>query len=655
MTAVALERQLEAEGALAVAMPIRLLRLRLRNFKGIAEFTLDTQGRSVNVYGDNATGKTTLFDAFMWLLFDKDSENRKDFEIKTLGPDGQAIHGLEHEVEATLQIGGKPVTLRKVFREKWTKKRGSAAAEFTGHTADFYVDDVPVRKSEYDARIASIIREDAFRLLTDPTYFNEQLHWQERRRILLEVCGDVGDEDVIATNKALSRLPEILQGRKLDDHRKVIAARRAEINKELERIPVRIDEVRQGLPQVSDGDADELAQRIARLRAERDEKRGELARIQSGGEIAEKTRQLRQAEAELLQMESDYRRIMLAQIDEHEKTIRDARKRMHELEVTANPLLADVASLEREIDALRKKWHEVAAEEFTTSGLCPTCGQPLPEDQIEAARAAFNRRKAEELERISTLGKAKATELRQRQTDNEARQRQAAEARAELEELGRRVIEIQARIDSLRIATPDGAKVAEKRREVQAIRQAIESLKAGGAVETTAVQGDIARLDAAIADGERALAALEQGRRAQARIEELEAEERRLAAEFERLEHELYLTEEFIRTKVRLLEERINSCFKLARFKLFDTQINGGLTEVCETTFQGVPYSGGLNNGARISVGLDIINTLSEFYGCSAPIWIDNREAITKLPEIAGQVISLIVSENDKTLRVEVL
>jgi recombinational DNA repair ATPase RecF len=143
---------------------VKLIKLSLKNFKGTRAFVLDARGGNVTVYGDNATGKTTLFDAFTWLLFDKDSQGRKDFEIKTLDASGQPMHGLEHEVEAVLQVDGKTVTLRKVYKEKWTKKRGSAQAEFTGHTTDYFVDGVPVKKAEYDARIASICDETVFKL-----------------------------------------------------------------------------------------------------------------------------------------------------------------------------------------------------------------------------------------------------------------------------------------------------------------------------------------------------------------------------------------------------------------------------------------------------------------------------------------------------------
>ncbi|MGG4032991.1 ATP-binding protein, partial [Paenibacillus cisolokensis] len=204
---------------------IELISLTLRNFKGIRDFRLDADGEDVNVFGDNAVGKTTLFDAFTWSLFDKDSQNKKDFEIKTLGPDGKVLeHGTNHEVEVVLLVNGKRRTLRKVFSEKWTKKRGAVTAEFTGHTTDYYVDGVPVKKGEYEAFIASIVKEEVFKLLTNPAFFNEQLKKDDRRRILIEVCGDLSDAEVITSNPELSELTGLLGERTLEGHRKMLAA-----------------------------------------------------------------------------------------------------------------------------------------------------------------------------------------------------------------------------------------------------------------------------------------------------------------------------------------------------------------------------------------------------------------------------------------------
>jgi len=391
---------------------MKLLKLRLNNFKGIKSFELDAGGKNVNIYGDNATGKTTLIDSFLWILFDKDSQNRKDFQIKTLRPDGKAERGLEHAVEAMLELAdGQQLTLKKVFSEKWTKKRGSPIAEFSGHTIDHFINGVPVKKGEYDAKIAEIADEQIFRLLTDPRYFNEVLHWTDRRKLLMEVCGDVSDTEVIASNAKLSELSEILGNRTIEQHRKVVQARRTEINKELQKIPVRIDEVKRGLPNIDDiTNPDELPNDIAKLREQLRAKQEELAQAKAGGQVAEKTKELRMIEAQMMDLKNQYRQMLDKKVANKRRELSilqlDIDKKSNEirsLESTIQFVDNEIRSMEEKLEALRKSWYEENAKtfEFEQDEVCPTCGQSLPLEKIEEARekayANFNKAKAEKL------------------------------------------------------------------------------------------------------------------------------------------------------------------------------------------------------------------------------------------------------------------
>lgn len=651
---------------------MRLITLKPRNFKGIRDFTLEAHGANVTVYGDNATGKTSLADAFMWLLFDKDSANRKDFEIKTLDADGQAIHGLEHEVAAVLDLEPGRIELRKVYQEQWTKKRGSAKAEFTGHTTDHYIDGVPVQRAEYAARIARAADERTFRLLTDPAYYNEQLHWQERRRVLLEVCGDVSDADVIASDPALAELPGILGRRSLDDHRKVLTARRTEINRELERVPVRIDEVQRGLPEITGDAADQeaaLTAGLATLRRQRQDKDAERARIQSGGQMAELRRRRAEIETQILEAQ----RAARAEVDE---ALRQQRVRLQGITGQADVQRHAIAGWQRQIaegvtetgrlqarmDALRADWHAVDQQQLDLhqDENCPACGQALPEERLQAARdkalSEHNLAKSRKLQEITAEGrrlKERADEFRRSGEQTRAAIAQAQESAAALDT---QTAEVQARIDRMGSEVPDVDKnpeYARLSRELDAVTAEIEQLQAGSAGALQRVAAEIQDLDSQIARAESAIGRFAQHRQGLARIEELKGEERKLATEFEELERQLYLCEQFTRAKVRLLTDRINSRFELARFRLFEVQVNGALAECCETLYEGVPYSTALNRGARINVGLDIIRTLSRHYGFQPPVWLDNREAVTRLIPMDAQVISLVVSERDKALRVE--
>ena len=649
---------------------MRLNRLTLNNFKGIKSFTLDTQGEDVDIYGDNATGKTSLFDSFTWLFFDKDSLNRKDFEIKTLDADGNPLHGLDHEVEAVLELSnGKELTLKKTYREKWTKKRGSATKEFTGHTVDHFIDGVPVKKGEYEARIADIIDEDTFKLLTNPKYFNEHLHWQKRREILLEICGDISDHEVIQSNKDLSELPGILDGRTLEDHRKVIQARRTEINKELQKIPIRIDEVERGLPDTAGLNKPQLETEAAGLKEAIRSKEQQISRIEEGGEVAEKTKRLREIEAELFKIQNGYQAGQGKKIQEAQKKLYSAKSKRSEIalviENTQKILeynTRTIGDLVEKAEAKRQQWYEANAEQFAyeQSDTCPTCGQKLPAERLQEARekalADFNLRKAKRLEEITSEGKKLKARKEELEKESREKQDKLEDARKSLAAIDREVeaaaSELEQVNQSLNEYMNDPA-YQEKLQEKEAVEAAIRELKEGRTQEIIGIRGEIESLREQLRETEAKIANLDRREQGQKRIEELKAQERELAAEYERLEQELYLTEQFIRSKVQLLEEKINSKFKMARFKLFDVQVNGALAETAETMYNGVPYSS-LNNGAKINVGLDIINTLSEHYGFMAPIFIDNREAITQLIPVRAQVISLVVSEQDKTLRVEI-
>lgn len=649
---------------------MRLISLTLNNFKGIKSFALKPQGKDTNIYGDNASGKTTLADAFMWLLFDKDSQNRKDFQIKTLGLDGEPEHGLDHSVEATLQLAdGKLLTLKKTFSEKWTKKRGSAKAEFTGHTTDHYLNGVPVKKKEYDEQIAEIADEEIFRLLTDPRYFNEVLHWQKRRELLLEVCGDVSDSEVIASKKELSELADILGNRSIEQHRKVILARRKEINKELERIPVRIDEVQRGLPRVDDiTKPEELPNDIAKLREQLNKKQEELAQARAGGQVAELTKKLRMLEGQLIQEKNrltgeatekaEAKRRELWQLNDD---ITKVKSDIDHHDLKFRSLKVEIDTLEEKMANFRSEWNEENAKvlEFEQSDICPTCGQPLPAEQVQAARekalSEFNLAKAEKLEAISNLGK----QLAKRKADLEAEwasiSQELDKLSVELSELedkkSRLQEEIQALQDGLKQIEPSQEYI-QLQNECEELEEQIRQAQADISAAVAEIQKEIDNITADIAALEQAAARLEARKNGEKRIEELKAEERKLAAEYEDLEQELYLTEEFIRTKVQLLEDKINSKFRMARFKLFDVQVNGAISETCETTYNGVPYSN-LNNGARLNIGLDTINTLAEHFGFAPVVFIDNAESVVNILPTKGQQIRLIVSEKDKKLRVE--
>ncbi|MUG45490.1 AAA family ATPase [Paenibacillus woosongensis] len=652
---------------------IVLERLTLRNFKGFRDFTLSTNGGHVDAFGDNGTGKTTLFDGFIWLLFGKDSANRSEqkFEIKELDSSGKVLrHKLEHEVEADLLVNDRRRTFRRVYAEKWTKKRGSVTDSFEGHATDYYVDGVPVKLSEYQAEVDSLIKEDLFRLLTSPSYFNEQLKKEERRKVLLEICGDVTDAEVIHSNPSLSRLPAILGERDVEAHKKTVAARCKMINKEIEELPVRISEAQRNLPNVAHLDEELLQEDIDSIRSRIKEKEEELFRIKNGGETAVKEKRIRQIDGELLAIQNRLQSAVLDNVTFKRNEVNQLQKEYdairRQIDGKKYHIQQNEQSIElksREADRLRTEWTEVNSQSFEGhqhDANCSACGQALPAEQIQEAyakaEAAYNRSKAERLEQINIRGKAAKEEIRRLQDENDRFNQEIEQLSDKASELKTTLTVAEAELEELRSgiqdpnADPDYRKLLIEKEEVQ---QEINRLRDSANGELSRVQQELSTLQIDLRTLEEDKAKFAQVRKIELRIAELEKQERTLAAEYERLQEEIFLTEEFTRSRVALLDTKINSKFKYARFRLFVDQINGGYKDVCDTLYNGVPYDGGLNNAARINVGLDIINTLSEHYGFSAPIFIDNAEAVTQLIETDAQVIRLVVSEKDKKLRIE--
>ncbi|WEZ69639.1 ATP-binding protein [Bacillus altitudinis] len=642
---------------------IRLAELHLSNFKGVKSFTLETGGESAKVYGDNATGKTTLFDAFMWLLFDKDSQNKKDFEIKTLSKDNKAVSGVDHEVSAVLLINGKSVELKKVYSEKWTKKRGSAKQVFSGHTTDYYVNGVPVKKKEFTEKVNDIISEDIFKLITSPSYFNEQMKWQDRLNVLMEIGGAVTDEDVISENNSLSKLQSILGERSLDEQKSILAEKRKKITKLLEQFPVRIDEINRSIEDVTDIDQEQLKKEdLKALQASIDdlEKEAHSIRVDAG---ADRKKRMLQLEGDLQQIKNDHDTERFQVVNEKKEAYYKAKNSLSQikhnldsLKTKKDHLTSFLSQTDKERVELREEWSKKYEESFEDhQTACPTCGQPLPEEKIQTAIEKFNLQKSVSLERIVDKGKQLGIEYDNKQNElyevDEKIQLLILEEKfttAAVEKLKEDMEQAEASIAPL----SDNPLYISKIEEIEKINNEIQSdeQETSGSVqaineqikekqqEMTLIRNDLSRID--------------QAQKALNRIEELKEEERKMADDYNEVEQQSFLIEEFIRTKMSLMEERINSKFKYARFKLFEEQVNGGLTETCETLYEGVPYSKGLNNAARINVGLDIINTLNEHYGISAPIFVDNSEAVTNLIDVNAQVISLIVSKQDKQLRV---
>ena len=641
---------------------MKLTKLELLNFKGLKAFTINFNG-DVIIRGDNATGKTTVFDSVCWLLFGKDSLDRADFEIKTLDR-GEPIHKVNHEVTGTFTLDeGGTVELKRVYREKYSSPRGGEVT-MTGHTTDYFVDGVPKKEKEYKEIVNSLVDENIFKLITNPLYFNETYSWQNRRKLLLEMCGDISDEDVIAEYSELKALTDILSGHSVDDHRKVVAAKKTAINKELDMIPVRIDEALRGKPAI-DTPRDVLIQEISLATTTLETLEADKALLVNGHAVVDARAELRDVQRRLMARESElqmeYKKQSALKSNEYDMVVSELNNLSSKLENTKHRLETsnkDIQRIESTIDELMHQRQQVNEDAFVMDidEVCPTCGQKLPAEQIQAARekaeTKFNLRKSKQLEELN-----QSIELKQQDIENIKKRDAGLEPVETLEALikAKELVKQTITDEIGQLTAPvldDDSIYADLKAEEFMLQMKLDESNTDHSEEIADIDKRIATTKEHRFNLETELNKYEEAKRIDTRVAELESQQAELAAEKSKLDEASYLIDEFVKAKVNMLEDVINSRFKLARFKMFNVMLNGNVEECCETTYKGVPYRS-MNNAARINVGLDIINALTSYFKVNAPVFIDNAEAVTEFVPVNSQTIKLIVDETEPQLVVK--
>ena len=632
---------------------MKLTQLNLQNFKGI-EFGDFRFTNNTIIRGDNATGKTTVFDALCWLLFGKDSLDRADFQIKTL-KNGEPVHNVNHMVQAAFDNeDGTGFTLKRIYREKYSNPRGGEV-KLTGHTTDYFINDVPSKEKEYKAFINNMINEDVFKLITNPLFFNEQYTWQNRRKLLLEMCGDVDDASVINSKDELKRLTELLNGRSVDEQRKIIASKKTAINKELDMIPVRIDEAVKCKPTPLEAEQ-KLKDDIATIETAIKQLDEDKSVIVNGLDGAERTAKIREVKRKLAdrksqlmnehtdnerRLEHEYK-LSLVQLQMAESERDRYKDREYELD-------SQIKQEEARIEKLQSEFDKFNQSQFDDE-LCPTCGQPYPAEKRAELEAIFNTQKATNLEEWQKLiDSAKA--LRQNYIEQkEIMQVKADGMSSQIEELSNTKDAKQKAMNEVgEVDLDNDVQVNDLKAELFMLEldedntsddqlKRIDSELSELADKRSTLQTELTKYDVI--------------RDITKRINELEQEQQRLINEKNLVDETAFLLDEFVKAKVEMLEDTINKHFTITTFKMANVLVNGSVEDCCETMVDGVPYRS-LNNAARINAGIDIINALTKFYKVNAPVFIDNAEAVTKFIDCKSQTIKLIVDETCKELCVD--
>ena len=676
-------------------MKMILKKLNLKNFKGIKSLDVNFSNKT-SIKGQNAAGKTTIFDAFTWLLFNKNSAGEEKFNVRPLDKDGSRIDNVEIKVVAVLDVDGKEVELSKVQKQNWVKKRGTDTVTLQGNVNSFEIDGYPKSEADFKDYVSGLAQsEDMFKLLTNPQYFSS-LKWKEQRDILMKLVSEVSDVELAKTDSKYAPLiNELEKASSTDDIRAKFSKALSEWKKKQSEIPVRIDEAEKSKVDVDVAEQELAKADLARKIAECDKK------------ISGADNSIDRLQSEELQLQFDLSGIMQTM----NRELSDKRREYDDMKYEASREFQDIhnkiadnqsrisgneesiRNAEVERKKLGEQYNMEKAKTFDetpylfdeskwvfdeNSTVCSLCGQKLPEDKIEQLKTDFEMKKAKakaeletkhmlalnefkssnaaKLQEIVNSGYEKKNLIEKLTSENESLKKEMDElkqkenaALAKKNEAEKKLSEIPAEADYSQ--NEEYAKLKARHDEVLA---EIEKLESDGADQiVNDLKAEKSDLQSQLDEVNKIIAKASMDVEIDERIAQLQAEQKEIGQKVADQEQMLYLLEEFIRFKLNKVSESINSHFKTVNFKLFEMQLNGGMKDCCECTVNGVPYST-LNSGHRIVAGLDIIHSLSELYGVSVPIFVDNAESLNEfnVPDMNAQLILLSVSE-DKQLKVE--
>ncbi|MGX7223426.1 hypothetical protein [Enterococcus raffinosus] len=646
---------------------ILINKIKYKHFKGLENFELVLNGTSAVVSGRNGLGKTTLSDGLQWLFFGKDTTGAK-INPKPRDEQNQERLGLEPTVEAEMIIDGKVTVLKRIQEEKWTTKKGELEKTRGNDTTKYFIDSVPIKEKDWKSFLEKLGGDLSLQMLSSSSFFMS-LNWKERREILIDFTG-LTDQQIIDSDSELKEINTFLGDHSIDEIKKILKGRKTEIKQNIDGMPARIQEVTDMKSNLNLGDRTQTAiqKDIDEMNQLISEKESWLVEAKTGAVNTELV-ELKQKQADLKVKLADQRAVFITNanaatatltedLNKQQKTVNLLRSKVNELESSEYRTNQAIQEKTDFLENHLEKYKELKSIEFDENRTtCPTCHQELPAEEAEQMRLDFNQRKATVLEQNISLGKAARQDKEKLEAEIEKIKKDLIAARMDLKAASDRLdlINSELNYEQKRNGEFEDSQVY---RDINAEMAQVEIAIERAANKDT--NAEVEKLSSDIQSDKTILAGLNQEMQKfemvktyDIRLNELKEQDKSLKEQNQEVEKQLWLIEEFTRRKVKRIEDSINERFSIIKWKLFDVQKNEGIKEMCEATYQGIEYSSGLNNGARINCDLDIIRTLSRELGITMPVFVDNAESVNTLQPIEGQMIELQVTEDEK-LKVEV-
>lgn len=645
---------------------VTLKSLTFVNFKGEKERTTNFNADVTTISGGNGLGKSRHFDAFIWLLFGKDTKDRKDYEVKTR-IDGQELHNVECSVSGVIVVDGEEITLKRAFVEDWVKPRGQVERVFKGNHTECWWNETPVKVGEYAKRIEAIIDSSVFKMITNPAFF-VNMDWKLQREQLFQLAGTITDAEIASQKPEFALLLDKISGKSFADFKAEIAAKKKRLKGELEQIQPKIDQTHKLMPENEDFHAIEMeieradreiadidkaiADVSAAIRKQYDNEQAKQKKVNSLKSECQQIIFKAKEEAQNAAFEANSKRRELeSNIKDKKRELESVKKDITNGQVEIERIHRDINKLKEEQDGIRNEWYKENAKQYEGETICPHCGQELPESMLSHAREVFNKAQAEKCNEISEKGKNLGIRIKEHEAKVESIKASIEDSKKQSESLNKELEALKTSIAGIPVV--DVAAVipenipewVAKQKEIADIEATISTDNSGA--DTTELQNQKAEWGKTRDGLKERLAKRDAIARAEKEISRLEENGKNLAQQIADVEREEYTIEQFTKTKIDECEKRINAMFKHVAFRLYDYTFDGNAIETCIPLVKGVPY-GSANTAGQVNAGLDIINTLCRHYGICAPIFIDGRESVNEIIPTESQIINLVVTKDNK-------
>lgn len=620
---------------------MRIKSMNLEHFQGVKSFEMHPEGKNVDISGQNGTGKTTVNNAYNWLLFNKPGTDEKNYSPETVGS-----KGLDHSAEIVLtDDSGKEIKLKKALH-----KSGKSSK------TEYQIDDEKVKQKDYESFLKDICQLDRMRMIAREDTFLSETPKEERRKIIIEKAGDIEDEDVIASDEKLKQLPEILCGKSVDSYKKIAKDKIKDLKKESDRLGILIDAGSKELkePEKSKEFVEGVIKKLKETKKEIEYKKA------PGMEQEELQRKIVELLGEKELAKCDYNKKLASLEETKNKQISSIREKISKLRNEMYILQADMHKTAVSMENTKKKrkelveeWQDVNAMQFDESGKCPYCGQELPPEKIEDARKEFNVKKSTKLEEITKSGKEVSADVIATmekaiaQMDEKIKGCEEKISGFEIEKNELQNAEQPGPFQNTDICNSFDVKIQELK----------ERLNRETPQKDNSIEQELAAVESDIEKNMRLLLEIENYEKKKSELEDMESKYAKTVSDCENYEFGMHLCKRFSMKKSEIMEEKVNSMFENVHFRLFKELVNGEVEEDCEPLVKcregWIPY-GKANHAAKVRAGLEVVQGLSEFFGVDMPVFIDNAESIvTDFPETKYQQIRLRAVKGVGELRCE--